>query len=150
VNNQQKSNQRFSISQRSKKPDTPTKETPVDDKKIKRRERLLANLAKGRATSLLNRQKKALFNKIKKEEANDVIEDAIKQKVMKKSKLDLLREQVKQLTMAKQNNLLKPESKQESKPEQKQESKPEPPVEKIIQPKPVQKITLSTYSSMPW
>jgi hypothetical protein len=128
------------------KPDTPTKETPVDDKKIKRRERLLANLAKGRATSLLNRQKKALFNKIKKEEANDVIEDAIKQKVMKKSELDLLREQVKELTMAKQNNLLKPEPKQESKPEQKQE----PPVEKFIQPKPVQKITLSTYSSMPW
>jgi hypothetical protein len=46
------------------------------------------------------------------------------------------------LTMAKQNNLLKPELKPES--------KPEPPVEKFIQPKPVQKITLSTYSSMPW
>jgi hypothetical protein len=130
------------------KTDTPTKEKeePVDDKKVKRRERLLANLAKGRATSLLNRQKKALFNKIKKEEQTDVIEEAIKQKIMKKSELDLLREQVKELTTAKQNNLLKPESKPEPKPE----SKPEPPVEKFIQPKPVQKITLSTYSSMPW
>jgi hypothetical protein len=130
------------------KPDTPTKEpdnVPVDDKKIKRRERLLANLAKGRATSLANRQKKALFKKIKKDEADDVIDEAIKSKIMKKSELDLLREQVKELTMAKQNNILKPD-KQE--PVQR-EPKPEP-VEKFIQPKPVQKITLSTYSSMPW
>jgi hypothetical protein len=125
-----------------KKTDTPTKETPVDDKKVKRRERLLANLAKGRATSLANRQKKALFKKIKKDEEGDVINEAIKQKIMKKTELDLLKEQVKELTTAKQNNLLKPESKPES--------KPEPPVEKFIQPKPVQKITLSTYSSMPW
>jgi hypothetical protein len=128
------------------KTDTPTKEpdnVPVDDKKVKRRERLLANLAKGRATSLLNRQKKALFKKIKKEESDDVINEAIKSKIMKKSELDLLREQVKELTMAKQ------ESKPEPKPEPKPESKPEP-VEKIIQPEPVQKITLSTYSSMPW
>jgi hypothetical protein len=125
-----------------KKTDTPTKETPVDDKKVKRRERLLANLAKGRATSLANRQKKALFKKIKKDEEGDVINEAIKEKIMKKSELELLKEQVKQLTMAKQNNLLKPEPKQEP--------KPEPPVEKFIQPKPVQKITLSTYSSMPW
>ena len=128
-----------------KKTDTPTTETPIDDKKIKRRNRLLANLAKGRATSLANRQKKALFKKIKKDESDDVINEAIKQKVMKKTELELLKEQVKQLTMAKQNNLLKPD-KQEPKPE----PKPEPPVEKIIQPKPVQKITLSTYSSMPW
>jgi hypothetical protein len=125
-----------------KKTDTPTTETPVDDKKIKRRERLLANLAKGRATSLANRQKKALFKKIKKDESDDVINEAIKQKVMKKSELETLREQVKELTTAKQNNL--------SKPELKPELKPEPPVEKFIQPKPVQKITLSTYSSMPW
>ena len=72
-----------------------------------------------------------------------MIEDAIKRKVMKTSELDLLREQVKQLTKAKPE-VVKPEVvKPEPKP------KPEP-VEKIIQPEPVQKITLSTYSSMPW
>jgi hypothetical protein len=127
------------------KTDTPTEEpdnVPVDDKKKIRRERLLANLAKGRATSLANRQKKALFKKIKKDESDDVINEAIKQKIMKKTELDLLREQVKELKTAKQNNLLKP-VKQEP-------VKQEPPVEKFIQPKPVQKITLSTYSSMPW
>ena len=133
-----------------KKPDTPTKEpdnVPVDDKKIKRRERLLANLAKGRATSLANRQKKALFKKIKKEEQTDVIEEAIKQKIMKKSELDLLREQVKQLTMAKQNNILKP--KQEP---VKQEPVKQEPVEKFVQPEPVkqQPITLSTFSAINW
>ena len=133
------------------KPDTPTKEpdnVPVDDKKIKRRNRLLANLAKGRATSLANRQKKALFKKIKKEESDDVINEAIKSKIMKKSELDLLREQVKELTMAKQNNILKPD-KQE--PEPKPEPKPEP-VEKFVQPEPVkqQPITLSTFSAINW
>jgi hypothetical protein len=132
------------------KTDTPTKEPeePVDDKKKIRRERLLANLAKGRATSLANRQKKALFKKIKKDEADDVINEAIKSKIMKKSELDLLREQVKELTMAKQNNILKPD-KQE--PEPKPEPKPEP-VEKFVQPEPVkqQPITLSTFSAINW
>jgi hypothetical protein len=126
------------------KTDTPTKEPeePVDDKKIKRRKRLLANLAKGRATSLANRQKKALFKKIKKEEQGDVIDEAIKSKIMKKSELDLLREQVKVLTTAKQNNLLKPDKQEPVK----QESKPEP-VEKIIKQQP---ITLSTFSAINW
>jgi hypothetical protein len=122
------------------KTDTPTKEKeePVDDKKVKRRERLLANLARGRKTALENRQKKALSNKIKKEEANDVIEDAIKRKVMKTSEIDDLREQVKQLTKAKPE-VVKPEPvKQE-------------PVEKIIKPEVKQQpITLSTFSSIQW
>jgi hypothetical protein len=131
------------------KPDTPTKEpdnVPVDDKKVKRRERLLANLAKGRATSLATRQKKALFKKIKKDEADDVINEAIKSKIMKKSELDLLREQVKELTTAKQNNLLKPDKQEPVKQE------PEPPVEKFVQPEPVkqQPITLSTFSAINW
>jgi hypothetical protein len=144
MNSEQQQPEIFDIPE-EKKPDTPTKE-PVDDKKKIRRERLLANLAKGRATSLANRQKKALFKKIKKEEQGDVIDEAIKQKIMKKSELDLLREQVKELTMAKQNNLLKPDKQEPVKQE------PEPPVEKFVQPEPVkqQPITLSTFSAINW
>ena len=46
-------------------------EESADDAKKKRRERLLANLEKGRKTALANRKKKAMYKKLKKKDEVD-------------------------------------------------------------------------------
>ena len=51
--------------------------TIADDAKTKRRERLLANLKKGRETALTNRKKKAMFKKAKKQEHEDEMDKVI-------------------------------------------------------------------------
>ena len=62
-------------------------ETPVDQKKEARRIRLLENLKKGRETALANRKKKALYNKLQREEKNDAMDMLIKDKLNKKTSL---------------------------------------------------------------
>ncbi len=70
---------------------------PVKKKKAKRvisdaqREKLKQNLAKGRATSLANRQKKAQLRKIKKEEESKADDEKIFQSLKKKLQPDVLK-----------------------------------------------------------
>lgn len=75
---------------------------PGDDAKIKRRERLLANLKKGRETALANRKKKAMFKKAKKQEQEDEMDKVIKQKLKEKDDINELRQEVARLKASKQ------------------------------------------------
>ena len=112
-----------------------------------RRERLLANLAKGRKTALENRKKRAMFKRIKKEEEGDEMDKAIKQKVLEKPELETLRGEV---------LMLREQRKEVAKVEQtpKEELVPvtsSPPKAPQEEPKPPSPpISISTYSVAPW
>ena len=75
--------------------------TAVDDAKTKRRERLLANLKKGRETALANRKKKAMFKKAKKQEHEDEMDKVIKQNLKEKDDITELRQEVARLKASK-------------------------------------------------
>ena len=78
-------------------PEPVPKQTEVKKKKPKRvisdaeRQRLKENLAKGRATSLANRQKKAKLKKIKKEEDSKADDEKIFESLKKKLQPDALK-----------------------------------------------------------
>lgn len=58
--------------------------TPQLTAEQKRRERLLANLEKGRKTALENRKRRALHKRLQAEEANNQMDQAIKEKLLQK------------------------------------------------------------------
>lgn len=110
-----------------------------------RRERLLANLAKGRKTALENRKKKAMFKKIKRQEEDDEIDKAIKQKVLEKSELETLRDEV--LMLREQR---KEVAKVEQTPKEELVPVPSSPPPKEEPKPPSPPISISTYSVVPW
>ena len=126
----------------------PTKADP----KVARRQRLLANLEKGRKTALENRKKKAMYKKLKKQDEVDEMDLAIQEKMLKKaqekSEVLTLREELEQLRMeVKSKAQPKKEARAPTPPPR--EPTPRPPTPPPPRP-PTPPVVISTYSTVPW
>lgn len=123
--------------------DTVFEKTDADIKKDAKREQLLLNLKKGRETALANRKKKALYNKLKKQEADEIMDNEIKQRLEKKANLENENKQLKErlLAMEMQNVAAKKED-----PPPAKESVEKPKVE----PKVVDRFVMNVFDKAPW
>lgn len=126
--------------------------TDADIKKEAKREQLLLNLKKGRDTALANRKKKALYNKLKKQEADEIMDNEIKQRLEKKANLENENKQLKErlLAMEMQNVVVK---KKDPPPVDATIEKPrvEKPIEKPkVEPKVVDRFVMNVFDKAPW
>lgn len=123
----------------------------ADIKKDAKREQLLLNLKKGRETALANRKKKALYNKLKKQEADEIMDNEIKQRLDKKANLENENKQLKErlLAMEMQNVAVK---KKDPPPVDVTMEKPiEKPVEKPkVEAKVVDPFVMNVFDKAPW
>lgn len=128
--------------------------TDADIKKEAKREQLLLNLKKGRDTALANRKKKALYNKLKKQEADEIMDNEIKKRLEKKANLENENKQLKErlLAMEMQNVVVK---KQDPPPVKKPTEEKPKPIEKLaqapkVEPKVVDRFVMNVFDKAPW
>ena len=130
----------------------------ADIKKDAKREQLLLNLKKGRETALANRKKKALYNKLKKQEADEIMDNEIKQRLEKKANLENENKQLKErlLAIEMQNVAAKkegppPAKKPAETPNVEKPGKVEKPREKpkVVEPA-VDRFVMNVFDKAPW
>ena len=134
---------------------------PVGKKKRvmtdEQRAQMKANLAKGRATALANRKKKAILRRKAKQDEQKRLDEAVIAAVTSKrpeeseTELMRLKKELEELKMQRSASLNPPKPEPEPEP-----SKPKPVVEKQLKPvepvapAPEPMIVLSTYEAAPW
>ena len=113
----------------------------ADIQKDAKRERLLNNLKQGRETALANRKKKALHTKLKRQEADEIMDNEIKQRLDKKATLENENKQLKDRLLAlEMQNVVKKEA---------------PPAEKTVERPKVEEpvadqVVMSLFDKTPW
>jgi hypothetical protein len=125
----------------TKSEDAIFEKSDADIQKDAKRERLLNNLKQGRETALANRKKKALHTKLKRQEADEIMDNEIKQRLDKKATLENENKQLKDRLLAlEMQNVVKKEA---------------PPAEKTVERPKVEEhvpdqVVMSLFDKTPW